>query len=115
MHCVGTGKALLAARYDFLRDRIRGHLVKFTDKTITSIRRLDADMAATQARGYAIDTGEYRDRILSFGATVRLPNGDPVAAVGVSAPDVNLPDGRSEEICQLLVQAADALTRKLEQ
>lgn len=114
MHCVGTGKALLAARYDLLRDQIRNHLTKFTDKTITSIKRLDEDMAATQARGYAIDQGEYRDRIYSYGATVRLPNGDPIAAVGVSAPDVNLPEGRGEEICALLVQAAEELTRKLD-
>ena len=114
MHCVGTGKALLAARYDLLRDRIRNHLTKFTDKTITSIKRLDADMAATQARGYAIDTGEYRERILSFGAAIRLPNGDPIAAVGVSAPDVNVPEGRSEEICELIRHAAEGLTRKLE-
>ena len=114
MHCVGTGKALLAARYDILRDQIGGHLIKYTDKTITSLKKLDADMAATQARGYAVDTGEYRDRIHSFGAAIRLPNGDPIAAVGVSAPDVNLPEGRSEEICRLVVQAAEALTRKLQ-
>ena len=115
MHCVATGKALLAASYDRLRDQIRDHLIRYTDKTITSIKRLDADMAATQARGYAIDEGEYRDRIHSFGAAVRLPNGDPIAAIGVSVPDVNLPEGRSEEMCGLVLSAATALTRSLAQ
>ena len=113
MHCVATGKALLAASYDRLRDRIRDHLVRYTDKTITSIKRLDADMEATRARGYAVDQGEYRERIHSFGAAVTLPNGDPVAAIGVSAPDVNLPEGRSAEICALVVRAAADLTRSL--
>lgn len=113
IHCVGTGKALLAANYARMRDQVRAHLVKHTDKTITSIKRLDADMDATLARGYAVDDGEYRDRIRSFGVAVHLPNGEAVAAIGVSAPDVNLPAGRGDEICRLLLSAATALTDDL--
>ncbi|GAB5468408.1 MAG: IclR family transcriptional regulator [Rhodospirillales bacterium] len=115
MHCVGTGKALLAANYETLRPQIRDHLVKYTDKTITSIKQLDADMAATRARGYAIDTGEFRERILSFGAAIRLPNGEPVAALGVSAPDVNLAAGRDEEIAALVLQAAQEVSLSLQE
>ncbi len=113
MHCVATGKALLAASYDRLRDRIRDHLIRYTDRTITSITQLDADMAATQDRGYAVDEGEYRERVHSFGAAIRLPNGDPIAALGVSVPDVNLPDGRSEEICGLVLRVAAEVTATL--
>ena len=113
MHCVGTGKALLAANYDLLRNQIRDRLTKYTDRTITSLKRLDADMAATRERGYAIDTGEYRDRIFSFGSVVRLPNNEAVAAIGVSVPDVNLTEGRDEEICQLVRQAAAGVTEDL--
>lgn len=114
IHCVGTGKALLAADYGRLRDQIRGHLNKFTDRTLTSLKRLDADMAETQARGYAIDTGEYRDRIYSFGAAVRLPSGRPVAAIGVSVPDVNLSEGRDTEIGLLVLEAANGVSEALE-
>ena len=113
LHCVGTGKALLAADYERLRDQMRGRLDRFTDRTITSMKRLDADVAATTERGYAIDTGEYRERIYSFGAVVRLPNGRPVAAIGVSVPDVNLTEGRDEEIGRLVLRAADGVTEAL--
>ncbi len=113
MHCVGTGKALLAANYDLLRNQIRDRLTKYTDRTITSLKRLDADMAATRERGYAIDTGEFRDRIFSFGSVVRLPNNEAVAAIGVSVPDVNLTEGRDQEICQLVRQAAAGVTEDL--
>lgn len=113
MHCVGTGKALLAESYDVLREQIRDKLTKYTDRTITSIKRLDADMAATKARGFAIDTGEYRERIFSFGSAIRLSNGKPVAALGVSVPDVNLAGDRDKEICRLVASAADAVSRKL--
>ncbi|MEM9438938.1 MAG: IclR family transcriptional regulator [Pseudomonadota bacterium] len=113
LHCVGTGKALLAANYDDLRAQIRDHLTKFTDRTITSIKRLDEDIAATEARGFAIDTGEYRERIYSFGAAIRLPNGDAIAALGVSVPDVNLEDGKQATICESVLRAADAVSEAL--
>ena len=113
LHCVGTGKALLAADYERLRDQMRQRLSRFTERTITSMKRLDADVAATQERGYAIDTGEYRERIYSFGAVVRLPNGRPVAAIGVSVPDVNLTEGREDEIGQLVLRAAEGVTEEL--
>ena len=113
MHCVGTGKALLAADYERLREQIRGHLVKYTDRTITSLGRLDADVARTRARGVAVDRGEYRERIHSYGAAVRLPNGEAVAAIGVSVPDVNLPEGRGEQISALVRRAAGEITDTL--
>ena len=113
IHCVGTGKALLAADYDRLKDQMRGRLTKFTDRTITSMKRLDADVAGTLERGYAIDTGEYRERIYSFGAVVRLPNGRPVAAIGVSVPDVNLTEGRDKEIGALVLRAAEGVSKAL--
>ncbi len=113
MHCVGTGKALLAENYDVLRPKIQQRLTKFTDKTITSIKKLDADIAATKERGFAIDTGEFRDRILSFGSAVRLPDGKAVAALGVSVPDVNLTEGRDAEICELVFRAARGVTKAL--
>jgi len=106
IHCVGTGKALLAANYDLLRGQVKDHLVKFTANTITSIKRLDADMEATLARGYAVDQGEYRDRIHSFGAAIVAPSGEAIAAIGVSVPDVNLSGNRAEEICSAVVRAA---------
>lgn len=115
IHCVGTGKALLAADYDRLRHQLRDRLTRYTDRTITSLKRLDADVAETKARGYAVDTGEFRERIYSFGAAIRLPNGKPVAAIGVSVPDVNLTEGRDEEIGALVQRAADAVTEALRQ
>ncbi len=113
LHCVGTGKALLAADYERLRAQIEGRLIRFTDRTITTIEELDKDMAETKARGYAIDTGEYRERIYSFGAVVRLPNGEPIASVGVSVPDVNLTGDRDQEICRQLVIAAAGVSSAL--
>lgn len=113
LHCVGTGKALLAAEFAKLRDQISTALTHHTDKTLTDMTALEADIAATQARGYAFDTGEFRDRILSFGAAITLPGGEPVGALGISLPDVNLPDGGIERFGGLISHAANSVSAKL--
>ncbi|MEM7562540.1 MAG: IclR family transcriptional regulator C-terminal domain-containing protein [Pseudomonadota bacterium] len=113
IHCVGTGKALLAADYEKLREQIRHNLTRYTPITITSIKALDADMAETSKRGYAIDNGEFRDRIHSFGAAIRLPNNEAIAALGVSVPDVNLEGNRENEICLAVCEAAAEVSKCL--
>ena len=113
IHCVGTGKAILAANYQRLREKLSEPLEAFTNRTLTSLSDLDADIRATQARGYAFDTGEFRDRILSFGAAICLPDGEAVAAIGISLPNVNLPQDGEERLGSLSAHAADAISRKL--
>ena len=113
IHCVGTGKAILASNYDQLRDTIKHSLVKYTDKTHTSIKALDADIESTRRRGYAVDTGEFRERILSFGAVIRLMNEQPIAALGISLPDVNLPEDGETKLGELVRKAADNVSEKL--
>lgn len=113
LHCVGTGKAILAADYARLRDQIRGALTHHTEKTLTDLEALEADIAATQARGYAFDTGEFRDRILSFGAAITLPGGEPVGALGISLPDINLPENGIDHYGALVSHAAQSISVKL--
>lgn len=91
IHCVSTGKAIIAADYTHWRERMRGNLARYTDRTLTSLAALDEDVARIQGCGYAVDTGEFRERVLGFGAAICLPDGMPIGAIGISLPDVNLP------------------------
>lgn len=113
LHCVGTGKAILAANYAELRDSISQHLTRYTDKTITTLAALDTDMARTEDRGYAIDSGEFRERILSVGAAIELPNQQIIAALGVSLPDVNLPRDGIDSLGELVSQAARTISASM--
>lgn len=88
-------------------------LTRHTDRTITDIAALDADIAATRKRGFSYDTGEFRERILSFGAAILLPGGEPVGALGISLPDVNLPENGVELLGGLVSQAARNVSKKL--
>ncbi|MEM6387955.1 MAG: IclR family transcriptional regulator [Pseudomonadota bacterium] len=113
MHCVGTGKAILAHNYAELRARVSGQLTRHTDLTITNLADLDADVAMTLRRGYAYDRGEFRERIHSFGAAITLPSGEAVASLGISLPDVSMPVEGADRIGSLLVHTASSVSAKL--
>lgn len=113
IYCVGTGKALLAADYGELRAVIEAELTPFTDRTLTDLKALDADISATQMRGYAIDQGEFRPQIYSLGAAITLPDGQAVGALGVSVPDVNLASGDVDRIGALVQHAARSVSENL--
>lgn len=113
LHCVGTGKALLAAEYDTLRAQMAGALTRHTDRTITDLTALDADVAQTRKRGFAYDTGEFRHRVLSFGAAITLPGGEAIGALGISLPDINLNDIGAEKLGGLVFHSAQSVSRKL--
>jgi len=115
LHCVGTGKAILAADYPDLRNLIAEQLAPYTDLTITDIEALDQDVAQTRERGYALDRGEFRERIYSLGSAILLPDGSPIGALGVSVPDVNLGEGSVERIGALVQHAARSVSEKLRQ
>ena len=113
IHCVGTGKAIIAQNYEAMRGKLEGNLTRYTDLTLTTLEALDEDVAETRARGYAFDRGEFRDRILSFGAPIVLPDGEAVAALGVSLPDINLGQGDEDRLGGLVRAAADSVSGNL--
>ncbi|MEM9060975.1 MAG: IclR family transcriptional regulator [Pseudomonadota bacterium] len=113
LHCVGTGKAILAADYGRLRPQIADHLTGFTERTLTTLKQLDEDMIATQKRGYAIDTGEFREQVYSFGSAILLPNGRVIGALGVSVPDIQLDEARRQSICDSVLKAATGVNASL--
>ncbi|MEM6988434.1 MAG: IclR family transcriptional regulator [Pseudomonadota bacterium] len=113
IHCVGTGKAILASNYAMLRSQLSGRLTRHTEHTITNLKDLDADIDDTLRRGYAFDRGEFRDRILSFGAAITLPSGEAIAALGISLPDVNMPDKGADWIGSLVMHAASSISARM--
>ena len=113
IHAVSTGKAILAANYETMRPRLIGQLERFTNKTLTSLEALDADIALTRKHGVAVDRGEYRERVLGYGASIDLPDGAAMAAVGISLPDINLPKGGDVRFSALVRQAAESVSEKL--
>ena len=112
MHTVGTGKAILAANYGALRGKLQEPLSQHTARTLTTLAALDAEVELTLSRGYAFDTGEFRERGLSFGAAI-LAGDEAVGAIGLSLPDVNLKEHSQDRLGALVQHAAAAVSRKI--
>lgn len=83
-HATSTGKVLLAARPDEeVRELYRSHpLYRHTDRTLTSLPALLAELVLVRRRGYAIDTGELLPGVETLG--VPVPSGDERALIAIS-------------------------------
>ena len=58
-HASAAGKLLLALREDWRRARASGPLERYTPATLTDPDELEPELAATRARGYALELGEH--------------------------------------------------------
>jgi DNA-binding IclR family transcriptional regulator len=92
IHCTGLGKALIAYLPEEVIERIireRG-MPRHNDQTLSSFKKLKADLAQTAARGYSVDLEEDELGMCCIGAPIFDSLGTPVAAVSIS--------GTTEEI-----------------
>ena len=113
IHCVGTGKALLAYNYEELRSRVVGNLERHTDKTITSVQKLDDEMARVRKAGVAIDWGEFRSQVYSIGAPIFGPDRTAVAAIGVSVPAANCSKSEANRIAKAVIEAGRTISDRI--
>ena len=95
IHASAAGKAILAASSPALRrERVSSlELERFTPQTRVSRRSLEADLAETERRGFAVDDEEHTIGMRCVAAAISDEWGDPIGAVSVSAPSVRMPHG----------------------
>ena len=99
----GSGaKVLLAYSDDATRAAVLA-AAKFTDRTLTEVRR----------RGWAQSAAEREPGVASVSAPVRDSNGAVIAAISVSGPIDRMGRRPGERWAADLLAAADALTRRM--
>lgn len=87
LHATSTGKALLAfLPPGELRRVLPMTLPAFTDTTITTPAELDAELAATRARGYGTCAGELESSLYGVSAPVLDRTGRPLAVLSIWGP-----------------------------
>ena len=111
-HCSGIGKALLASRSTRMRQTILGGLLlePFTPKTLTTLDALEADLAMTGARGFAIDDEERNIGMRCVAAAIFDEFGEPVAGISISGPTVRMTDARLDALGAIVREAASRIT-----
>lgn len=101
-YATAMGKALLSQMPD---ERVRALFAdaafeRFTEKTVSNVEALIAQLAQVRELGYAVDEEEVVNGIACIASAVKDPSGVPVAAVSFTMPlprwEVKKPDARTE-------------------
>ncbi|MCR8725200.1 IclR family transcriptional regulator [Frigidibacter sp. ROC022] len=113
-YCTSVGKAILAYQDDEVVERVIAlGLERHTDTTLTDPQALRDDLAATRARGYAIDNEEHQPALRCVGAPIRAANGRVFAAISVSAPAWEMAATDIEELSKVVTYHANLISQRL--
>jgi IclR family acetate operon transcriptional repressor len=109
-HCTALGKALLGHRHEWRDSVLRLPLRPCTPATLVDPSALREAAACVRAHGYATEEGEHRHGIRGIAAPVFAPDGEAIAALGVSTAG----PASLDDLIAAVVPAAASLTARLE-
>jgi IclR family transcriptional regulator, acetate operon repressor len=114
-HTSSAGKAILAMLRDDEVRRVVSEvgLPRRTEKTITTVDELLADLQLTRRRGYAVDDEEDVAGVFCVGAAFTDHSGRCAGAVSATGIKRDLPARRVEELGHLVRGAADRVSLEL--
>lgn len=112
MHCTSCGKAMMAYLPEKEIDQILEcwGLPAFTQNTITTRERLDAELETIRKRGYAIDVEEESLGIKCIGMAIRDTTGYPTGAVSISGTVMNMSDNLIEDYAKMISRVCSVLS-----
>jgi IclR family pca regulon transcriptional regulator len=116
IHCTSMGKAhLLFYSDDQLRELLgEGSYEALTDRTITSLDALAADLRAARERGYTVSDEELAVGLRSVAAPILATDGQPIAAVNVSASGARISQAEMErDLAPLVINTARRISSAL--
>lgn len=115
LHCTGVSKGILAFLPDAERRRLltMHELRKYTDNTLTDLDELEADLALSRERGYALDDQENEPGIHCVAAPVFSGEGDVVGALSVTAPVTRIDKDTLLSFVPALLQATTSTSQQL--
>ncbi len=113
LHCSANGKALLAALDEAQLSRVKRRLKlsAHTANTITSWKRLSAELDTVRKEGVAYDREEHSAGICAVAAVVRGPAGD-LAAISIPTPTQRF-DGMESKLKSSLVECCGQVQQVL--
>lgn len=115
LHATASGKILLAHLNSHDRREALEQVVleRFTEHTITSVRRLEEELDAAQRLGYAVVAEEYEEGLNSIAAPIRDYAGMPSAALSVSGPVYRFSEERMRDVVSDVIAAAAEISERM--
>jgi DNA-binding IclR family transcriptional regulator len=119
-HAAATGKVLLAAAREADSEAWRqfvassqGKLQRFTERTITSVARLSAELAQVARQGYATAIEEMAPGYVAAAAPIKDHHGQTVGAICVGGPASRFSDRKLPGLVRQVVEAAHLISLRL--
>jgi DNA-binding IclR family transcriptional regulator len=114
-HCTGLGKALLAYQPADVVEEVarRWGLPRRTDRTITTIDGLQAELARIREQGYAIDAEESEPGLTCIAAPVWDDRNRVVAALSVSGQSAEYDEPARGAFIAAITEAAGQISARL--
>jgi DNA-binding IclR family transcriptional regulator len=114
VYSTALGKAVLA----FMPEpqwaaHIPPALAPRTDRTVTSLSRLQKALALTRERGFALDDEENEEGARCIAAPIFNHQGQALAAVSLSAPASRLTDRLLPKVAAAVTQTAAAISQRI--
>ena len=115
MHRSAAGKAMLAhMTKDEVVDIVAKHgMSRSTPNTIVSLKKLQAELARTRSRGFAVDNEEFAMGLRCIAAPIFGERGVANAALSVAGPAVRITDDRLSTLGDIVAAAARSVTIEL--
>jgi DNA-binding IclR family transcriptional regulator len=113
LHATSNGKVLLSGLSAEEIAALVPGLPALTDRTITDISKLQAEVDEVRVRGYAQAIDELEVGLTAIAAPIRNAHGDVIAALSVSGPSFRLDRARIGEVLPLLQDAAREVSHRL--
>lgn len=114
LHATSSGKVFLAHLPEEHRERLlMGPLQRFTPATITRPGRLRAELDRVRELGYATALEEFEVGLCALAAPIRDAEAEVIAAISLSAPSVRMEQEQVETVAEVLLDAADDISRRL--
>lgn len=113
-HCTSVGKALLAyLPKEELERIIAGGLPRMTSRSITTGPRLREELIKVRQQGHSYESGESTPGVTCVAAPVRGHDGEVVASLSVSVPDLRWPERSKEKWVEVVRSGAARLSHEL--
>ena len=115
LHCTASGKLFLSQLTSMQLRRLlgAGPLLRYTDRTVTSVEELEHKLKKVRADGIGIDVGEYLEGSVCLAVPVADSNGRICTAVAVHGPAPRMTLKKGMEYVPAMKLAAIAMASTL--
>lgn len=115
LHCSGVGKAImmLMPSTDIERIATQKGLPKLTDKTLTDLASLKAELTLSKKQGFAVDDEEHAVGLRCVASVIYDEYAEPLAALSISGPAARISTERLIELGETVRHFAENITAAL--